>query len=563
MSGIPYRTIRKLAAGGMADVFEVESPDGCRFALKVFRREKDSSFLHDRFIAEAKILTTIYHPRIVRVHEYGIDETTGEPWFVMDLMTDADGTPSTLENARKRGGIPDETLRQWFADAKEALNYLHKCGIIHRDVKLENILIDGDGHARLADLGVSRIVDKRLKGELEVDSTFVTGETTGTRPVMGTYFYLTPETRGGKAATPESDFYALGVAFFRLLTGMWYEPGTNALDLLAPFPEFWRKELSRLLDWNGRTARPRTRRLYAILAATVLCVAAVAALFLSKTGFHASAPAEKAPQNFQTAGSSWELPHSFAVPRLQSFPLDDKGTAMEFCACPPGEFMMSNIGNDTACHKVKITRPFWIGRTPITAGQLRLEFPDAKRDSVAQKLEPAFTNMYVACRLLGAQVRKYIQRLNLKYGILLPPGYVFRLPTEAELEYAVREGGARMPSNKDVWLDAAETKRLLANAGLPFKNDLRLLPAKTANLWGLATLWTDTEQSVLDTADGRPGTKTAQNSISYDEEETDPLRMGKLHLSRQFQLERWLFIEHSGFIRICIGPKLSAKHQTP
>lgn len=125
----------------MADVFEVESPDGRRFALKVFRREKDSSFLHDRFIAEAKILTTIYHPRIVRVHEYGIDEATGEPWVVMDLMTDADGTPSTLENARKRGGIPDETLRQWFADAKEALNYLHKCGIIHRDVKLENILI--------------------------------------------------------------------------------------------------------------------------------------------------------------------------------------------------------------------------------------------------------------------------------------------------------------------------------------------------------------------------------------------------------------------------------------
>ena len=108
MGGIPYRTIRKLAAGGMADVFEVESPDGRRFALKVFRREKDSSFLHDRFIAEVKILTTIYHPRIVRVHEYGIDETTGEPWFVMDLMTDADGTPSTLENARRHfAKMPD------------------------------------------------------------------------------------------------------------------------------------------------------------------------------------------------------------------------------------------------------------------------------------------------------------------------------------------------------------------------------------------------------------------------------------------------------------------------
>ena len=541
----------------MADVFEVESPDSRRFALKVFRREKESPFLQARFIAEAKILKTIYHPRIVRVHEYGIDEATGKPWFVMDLVLNPDGTPSTLEAARRRGGIPDATLRKWFADAKEALNYLHQCGIVHRDVKLENILIGGDGHARLADFGVSRIVDGRLREEASVETTFVTGETTGTRPVMGTYFYLTPETRGGKAATPESDFYALGVAFFRLLTGMWYEPGANALDLLAPFPKFWCKELSRLLGGHEKASRSHVWRRYAILASAVLCVASATALFLSKTGFFVSAPAERTPTNSPASGSSWTLSRTFAVPRLQSLPLGKDGTAMEFCACPPGEFMMSNIGDDTTCHKVKITRPFWIGRTLVTARQLRQEFPDTERDRVARELESTFTNMYVACRLWGEPIRKYLQRLNLRYGILLPPGYEFRLPTEAELEYAIREGGARMPMTKDVWRDAAETKRLLASAGLEFREDLRLLPSKVVNAWGLATLWTDTEQSVLDMVDGRPGTKTATNSISYAAEETDPLRAGSLHLSRQFQFQRWMLMkEPSGFIRICIAPRL-------
>ena len=116
---------------------------------------------------------------------------------------------------------------------------------------------------------------------------------------------------------------------------------------------------------------------------------------------------------------------------------------------------------------------------------------------------------------------------------------------------------------KDVWRDAAETKRLLASAGLEFREDLRLLPSKVVNAWGLATLWTDTEQSVLDMDNGRPGTKTAKDSISYVDEETDPLRAGSLHLSRQFQFQRWLMKEHSGFVRICIGPKLSVKHPAP
>ena len=80
---------------------------------------------------------------------------------------------------------------------------------------------------------MSRIFGEELKSELAVSTTLVEGESTGTRPIMGTYFYLAPEIRAGEQATTSSDRYALGVTFFRLLTGMWYEPGVNAADYLA------------------------------------------------------------------------------------------------------------------------------------------------------------------------------------------------------------------------------------------------------------------------------------------------------------------------------------------
>ena len=570
MQDIPYKIGRLLGKGGMADVYEAVAPDKRKLAVKIFRDEKQSSFLRGRFMAEAKLLKTLYHPNIVRVHDCGIDGKRGSAWFAMDLVLGEDGKPRTLETVRKDGGADDAQLRKWFDETRSALDYLHKCGVVHRDVKLENILIDGEGHARLADFGVSRIVDEHLKDEIGVENTFVTGETTGTRPVMGTYFYLPQEVRAGAPATAATDCYALGVAFFRLLTGMWYEPGTNAFDLLAPFPEYWRKELPKLLrrgepSQSGRDAPRRVRRrrlwigaLVAAIASIIICIVCpVGRRVLTPPSCDASTQCVREPRQF----APFDLSAPFATPRIQSFALGD-GVGMDFCACPAGSFMMSNL-DKTTCHKVTITRPFWIAATPVTAKQLQLEFPNAKRDKLSAKMEGAFTNMVAACKMNGRTVRDYIRRLNMKYGQMLPQGYEFRLPTEAELEYAVREGGARMPKNNDVYRDNAETKRLLKSKGFEYHGDLRLIPKSPLSgrpahhAFGLSTLWTDTEQAVLDTVDGKPGTKTAASAISYAHEETDPLRTGALHLSRQFQFQRWLMKSPSGFIRICIGPRLT------
>ena len=84
MQDIPYKIGRLLGKGGMADVYEAVAPDKRKVAVKIFRDEKQSSFLRGRFMAEAKLLKTLYHPNIVRVHDCGIDGKRGSAWFATD-----------------------------------------------------------------------------------------------------------------------------------------------------------------------------------------------------------------------------------------------------------------------------------------------------------------------------------------------------------------------------------------------------------------------------------------------------------------------------------------------
>ena len=143
----PYRVVRLLGHGGMGTVYEVEDAVGVHVALKLFTGgAKNRDFLEKRFRAEAKLLATLEHPHLVKVRDTGVDESTGDPWFTMDLVLNAVGEPETLEEARRRVGISNEQLLGWYRDLSEELAYLHAHGIVHRDVKLENVLVDGGGH---------------------------------------------------------------------------------------------------------------------------------------------------------------------------------------------------------------------------------------------------------------------------------------------------------------------------------------------------------------------------------------------------------------------------------
>jgi len=279
----PYRIVRLLGQGGMGRVYEATAPDGARVAVKVFTLDHGQvELLKRRFVAEAEILR-----QLGRVRDSGIEDgPDGRPYFAMDLVLNAHGEPETLEDARRAGAVDEARLRAWFQELASALADLHARGIVHRDVKLENVLVDADGHAVLTDFGISRVLDDGLRRDLELSTTFVTGETTGSRPVLGSYWYLSPALRAGEPASPASDWYALGVAFFRLLTGMWYEPGSRALDMLAPFPRFWRDAIPDLLagrkpKTDGDAGkRPRRRIAYAAFAILAICAAAAVATAL-------------------------------------------------------------------------------------------------------------------------------------------------------------------------------------------------------------------------------------------------------------------------------------------
>ena len=240
-----YRVGRLLGQGGMGAVYSAEHAVlRLPCALKVFTADgAKKEFLRKRFLAEGRLLARLDHPRLVKVCDLSVDEASGAPYFAMDLVLDADGDPCTLEDWRKRRKPDEAAIAAVYADLREGLEYLHGQGVVHRDLKLENVLIDRDGRAVLSDFGVSRIFDERLRRELSVTVTFAADKA----PLMGSFGYLAPELKRGEPATPASDAYALGVLVFRLLTGVWYENDSTAMDLLAGFEEGWTSLLTQLL----------------------------------------------------------------------------------------------------------------------------------------------------------------------------------------------------------------------------------------------------------------------------------------------------------------------------
>lgn len=256
-----YRIVRLLGKGGMGTVYEVEHVRlGVRMALKVFTLEGgDRDFLRKRFFAEGKVLARIRDPRIVHVIDLDVEPDSGTPYFVMNLVEGPDGSPRTVADEAGAGRIDERKLLEWYDDLRLALETVHAAGIVHRDIKPENVLLDGDGRAVLSDFGVCRIVDNALRAQLAVTRTMTGGEASADlQAILGTVVYLSPEVRAGAEPTAADDFYALGVMFFRLLTGVWYAPGTNVMDLLSPFQPVWKRIFAALLavDPAGRHAPP-------------------------------------------------------------------------------------------------------------------------------------------------------------------------------------------------------------------------------------------------------------------------------------------------------------------
>ena len=247
----PYEIVRLLGKGGMSEVYEAENPRlGSRHALKLFTYEKDDPEVRERFQVEGKLLARLNHPRIVKVTDFGTDETSGKPYFVMDLVLNERGEMQLLSDVEP-GTADEETVGRWYDDLREGLAYIHANGVIHRDLKLQNVLIGPDGHAVLTDFGISKIFDAKGDGVQIVDTVRTLVKVReGRSLVMGSLGYMAPELEMGVAASPQSDWYALGVIIYRLLTGTWCDARTDVVGTLETYDPVWKRIIPKLLHSN-------------------------------------------------------------------------------------------------------------------------------------------------------------------------------------------------------------------------------------------------------------------------------------------------------------------------
>ena len=247
----PYELKRLLGKGGMSEVYEAENLRlGSRHALKLFTYEKNDPEVKDRFMVEGKLLARLNHPRIVKVTDFGTDEASGKPYFVMDLVLDERGNVRALSDVEP-GTADEETVGRWYDDLREGLAYIHANGVIHRDLKLQNVLIGPDGHAVLTDFGISKIFDAKGDGVKIVDTVnTIVKMREGRSLVMGSLGYMAPELEMGVAASPQSDWYALGVIVYRLLTGTWCDARTDVVGTLETYDPVWKRILPKLLHSN-------------------------------------------------------------------------------------------------------------------------------------------------------------------------------------------------------------------------------------------------------------------------------------------------------------------------
>jgi predicted Ser/Thr protein kinase/uncharacterized integral membrane protein len=193
-----------LGQGGMGAVYKARQKNLDRFvALKVLpgQAEADPGFA-GRFTREAKALARLAHPNIVAVHDFG--QAAGLHYFIMEYV---DGT--NLRQVERSGGLSPKQALAIIPQICEALQYAHDKGIVHRDIKPENILLYREGHVKIADFGLAKLLGVAQDFTLTQDGH-----------VMGTPHYMAPEQVEHPAEVDHrADIYSLGVVFYEMLTG--------------------------------------------------------------------------------------------------------------------------------------------------------------------------------------------------------------------------------------------------------------------------------------------------------------------------------------------------------
>ncbi len=243
---------RLLGTGGMAEVWYAENKIGKKAAVKLLLPKLcQDELVVSRFLTEAKVMVDLTHPNIRQVYDYG--DIDGRPTIVMEYLEGDD-----LKARMKRGQrFTDEELVKWWNQLVDALNYTHKKGIVHRDIKPGNIFVDREGNIKLLDFGIAKVRES------------ISSTQTGQK--LGTLMYMSPEqVRDSKHIDYRTDLYSLAVTFVHLITGKkpYNSDTTSDFDIqlgivskpldMTGVPETWRNFLTPYLNKDPEQ-RPELR----------------------------------------------------------------------------------------------------------------------------------------------------------------------------------------------------------------------------------------------------------------------------------------------------------------
>jgi serine/threonine-protein kinase len=208
-----YRLERRIGAGGMADVYLAQDESlHRRVAIKILadRYTRDPGFV-ERFRREATAAAGLSHPNIVSIYDRG--QAEGSYYIAMEYIEG----PTLKEEITERAPLPEAEAVGYAVQALQALEFAHRRGVIHRDIKPHNMMLTPDGLLKVTDFGIARATN-------EVEMTEVGS-------IVGTAQYLSPEQARGHSVGPQSDIYSMGVVLYEMLTGEVPFTGSSAVEI--------------------------------------------------------------------------------------------------------------------------------------------------------------------------------------------------------------------------------------------------------------------------------------------------------------------------------------------
>jgi serine/threonine protein kinase/Tfp pilus assembly protein PilF len=223
-----YRILERLGKGGMGEVYLAEDTNlGRRVAIKFPVLTSNEHDFRARFLREARSISELSNPHIATLYDYG-ETSDGHPFLVMELVRG-----DTLAKMMRKGQLTLPRALQIIEDVALALTEAHARGIVHRDIKPQNIMVNDRGQVKVLDFGLAKQLNEDPTTASEPEARTLLNVHTRSGAMVGTPAFLSPEQAMGGSVDARSDLFALGGVFYECVTGQPAFPGSNLIEIAA------------------------------------------------------------------------------------------------------------------------------------------------------------------------------------------------------------------------------------------------------------------------------------------------------------------------------------------